>query len=145
MSKPLKEVVVTSGDEGFAQRVQARTHTLSADEPADVGGADTGPDPYELLLASVGSCSAITVQMYARRKEWPLEKVTVRLSHQKVHAEDCGDCEQETGTVDVIEKQVEVTGDLSDAQRTKLIEIADKCPVHRSIERGVKVRPIQNA
>ena len=140
MARQLTEVVVTSASGGYAQTIVARRHTLAADEPLTVGGTDTGPDPYELLLASLGACTSITVQMYARQKQWPLAAVSVRLSHQKVHAKDCAECEQETGFVDVMEKHVDLTGDLSPDQRARLLEIADKCPVHRTLTGAVKIR-----
>ena len=134
MSQSPRELVVSSKGTPFAQDITVRNHTLSADEPIDVGGGDTGPDPYELLLASLGSCTAITVQMYARNKGWRVENVTVRLTHTKVHAKDCQECEEETGYIDVIGKQVDVVGDLTDEQHARLRQIADKCPVHRTLE-----------
>lgn len=140
MAKQPTEVVVTSSGDGYAQTIVARQHALAADEPLAVGGTDTGPDPYELLLASLGACTSITLRMYARQKQWPLAGVSVRLSHQKVHARDCAECEQETGFVDVIEKHVLLTGDLSPDQRARLLAIADKCPVHRSLTGAVKIR-----
>ena len=140
MAKRPTEVVVTSTSSGYAQTITARQHTLVADEPLAVGGTDTGPDPYELLLSSLGACTAITVRMYASRKQWPLATVSVRLSHQKVHASDCADCEQETGFVDLIEKHVELTGDLSPDQHARLREVADKCPVHRTLTGAMKIR-----
>lgn len=140
MSQTPRELVVTSKGTPFAQDITVRGHALSADEPVDVGGGDTGPDPYELLLASLGSCTAITVQMYARNKGWRIENVTVRLTHTKVHAKDCQECEEETGYIDIIEKRVEVAGDLSDEQHDRLLQIADKCPVHRTLTGYVRIR-----
>lgn len=140
MAKQPTEVVVASASGGYAQTIQARKHTLLADEPVAVGGTDTGPDPYELLLASLGACTSMTVQMYAKQKGWPLASVTVRLRHSKVHAQDCADCEQASGYVDVIEKYVDVTGELTAEQRARLLEIADRCPVHRTLAREVKIR-----
>lgn len=134
------EVVVTSTGGGYAQMIRARGHTLSADEPASVGGTDTGPDPYELLLASLGSCTSMTVQMYARQKGWALGGVSVRLRHRKVHAQDCADCEATSAYVDLIEKEVDLVGDLSAEQRARLLEIADRCPVHRTLTGQVKIR-----
>jgi putative redox protein len=104
-----------------------------ADEPSGVGGTDAGPTPYDYLLGALGSCTAMTLRMYADRKEWPLDSVTVRLSHGKIYADDCANCETETGKIDRIEREIELEGDLDDAQREKLLEIADKCPVHRTL------------
>lgn len=140
MAKQPTEVVVASTGDGYAQTIRARGHTLSADEPVAVGGTDTGPDPYELLLASLGACTSMTVRMYARQKGWPVAGVSVRLRHQKVHAEDCANCEAPTAYVDLIEKEVEITGDLSAEQRARLLEIADRCPVHRTLTGQVRIR-----
>ena len=119
---------------GFYTEITAGGHDLVADEPSSMGGTDEGPDPYGYLLGALGSCTAMTLRMYADRKEWPLESVTVRLEHGKIYADDCSNCETETGKIDRIEREIEIEGDdLSDAQRQKLIEIADKCPVHRTL------------
>lgn len=140
MAKQPTEVVVVSTGGGYAQTIRARGHTLAADEPVAAGGTDIGPDPYELLLASLGACTSMTVQMYARHKGWPLAGITVRLRHRKVHAEDCAACEATTAFVDLIEKEVNVTGDLSAEQRARLLEIADRCPVHRTLTGQVRIR-----
>ena len=104
------------------------------DEPKSVGGDDAGPDPYTLLLAALGGCISMTVTLYARRKGWPLERVTVRLRQQRVHAKDCAECEQSTeGFVHRIERSITVEGDLTDEQRARLQEIAHKCPVHKTL------------
>ena len=133
-------VTVTDLNDGYAQRIEARNHQFAADEPAEVGGKDTGPTPYELLLAALGSCTTITVQMYARRKQWPLTGIQVQLSHRKIHARDCADCDQEDGFVDEIEKQIELQGPLNDEQRQRLLEIADRCPVNRTLLNTPKIR-----
>jgi uncharacterized OsmC-like protein/alpha-beta hydrolase superfamily lysophospholipase len=128
------EVVVAERGTGkFAQVIRvANRHALLADEPIGIGD-DTGPAPYDLLLSALGACTSMTVRMYADRKKWPLEDVAVRLSHSKVHAEDCAACESDSGKVDVIERELVLEGPLDDEQRAKLMEIADKCPVHRSL------------
>jgi putative redox protein len=126
-------VVVTGPATGFAQDVEIGRHRLRGDEPVSAGGTDVGPSPYDLLLAALGSCTSMTVSLYARRKQWPLERVTVRLRHSRVHATDCADCETREGKLDRIERVVLLEGTLSDAQRAQLLAIADKCPVHRTL------------
>ena len=134
------EVVVEGKTTGLVQRVQARHHLISADEPLSLGGTDRGLNPYELLLASLGACTSMTLKMYAERKKWPLEGVSVRLRHGRVHAKDCEDCETETGLIDVIEKEVKLEGKLDQDQRDRLFEIAARCPVHRTLVNEVKIR-----
>jgi putative redox protein len=134
------EVVVHGDARGFAQEITAGRHRLTADEPATAGGGDTGPDPYELLLASLGSCTSMTIAFYARRKQWPLEAVTVRLRHAKIHAADCAECETREGRIDRIERDIELTGPLSAEQRQRLLEMADRCPVHRTLKSEVDIR-----
>lgn len=123
----------------FAQAIVAGGHALRADEPVSIGGGNTGPSPYDLLLSGLGACTAMTVRMYANRKKWPLERVVVRLQHAKVHAEDCADCETKAGKIDQIDRVLELTGDLDSEQRDRLLEIADKCPVHRTLESEVRI------
>ncbi|HYU35750.1 MAG TPA: alpha/beta fold hydrolase [Thermoanaerobaculia bacterium] len=125
--------------EGYAQRIVARRHRLTADEPVEMGGTDTGPSPYELLMAGLGACTSMTVRMYANRKGLPLEGVRVRLRHGKVHALDCAHCETKEGKIDRIERIVEVLGPLTDEQRARLLEIADKCPVHRTLTSEIDI------
>nr|NKB45553.1 osmotically inducible protein C [Alphaproteobacteria bacterium] len=142
-SKPLpagQVEVAETGSGQFAQSVRVGSHILIADEPASVGGDNTGPAPYDYLLAGLGACTSMTLRMYANRKRLPLDKVSVLLSHNKIHADDCADCETKEGKIDEIKRDITITGDLTDEQRAKLIEIADKCPVHRTLEREVKVR-----
>lgn len=127
------EVVVNGGEAGFAQQVIAGAHQLTGDEPVSVGGTDTGPSPYDFLLAGLGTCTSMTLRMYADRKEWPLEGVQVRLRHSKIHAQDCADCETKEGKIDLIEKEIALAGALTDEQKARLMEIADRCPVHRSL------------
>lgn len=119
----------------FIQTVTNGKHTLRADEPAKVGGDDTGPTPYDLLTAALGACTSMTLRMYADRKKWPVDRVLVRLDHNKVHAEDCAECETKEGKVDRIVREIEIEGDLDGEQRQRLLEIADKCPVHQTLER----------
>jgi putative redox protein len=130
------EVVVSSCG-GLRQEVWAGRHTLTVDEPETLGGTDAGPNPYELLLAALGSCTSITLHMYAQRKQWPLELVEVRLRHHRVHAQDCADCEKREGYLDHIEKEIVVGGPLTDEQVQRLGEIAEKCPVNRTLRASV--------
>ncbi len=134
-----REVVVEGSARGFAQTIRVGRHLLAADEPVEVGGGDTGPGPYDLLLAALGACTSMTVAMYARRKEWPLEAVRVRLRHSKIHAEDCASCETKVGMLDRIERDLEFEGRLDEEQRARLLEIANKCPVHRTLASEIDV------
>ncbi len=133
------EVVVRGDATGYAQVIHAGRHHLTADEPISAGGTDTGPSPYELLLAALGSCTSITVAMYAQRKGIPLEKVTVHLRHSKIHADDCAECETKEGMLDRIERDIHFAGPLSEEQRDRLLEIANKCPVHRTLTSEVQI------
>ncbi len=126
-------IVEDTGSGDFAEIVRSGQHVLPADEPISVGGTDTGPGPYQYLLAALGACTAMTLRMYARQKKWPLEKVTVRLSHAKIHAVDCAECEIKEGKVDRIQRTLDLDGPLDDTQRQRLLEIADRCPVHRTL------------
>lgn len=132
MAEP-RVVRVSIGKDHYHTDITAGGHTLVADEPESVGGTDHGADPYALLLAAVGACKAITVRMYADRKQWPLERLELDLSHDRVHAKDCEDCEQEDGVISVIDCRLRAIGDLSDEQRGRLVEIANMCPVHKTI------------
>ncbi len=131
-------VVVRTGTD-LRTDVRANGYALVADEPASVGGTGSGPTPYHYLLAALGSCTAITLRMYADRKGWPLESVAVRLSHQKVHARDCEECETKDGKIDRIGLDIELAGPLEEPQRRRLLEIAERCPVHRTLESEVMV------
>ena len=138
---PTASVIATIGPEPYTTAVVARgRHHLKADEPASAGGADHGANPYELLLASLGSCKAITLRMYADRKGWPLAGVSVALTQSRMHAQDCADCESLDGMVHVIECELTVYGELTEEQRGRLVEIADKCPVHRTLSGEIKIR-----
>lgn len=132
-------VRVDGGRRRYVQKITAGSHALLADEPEDVGGADAGPNPYELLLAALGACVGITVQMYADRKQWPLEEVHVELSWARVHAEDCNECDTEARTMDGIETEISFSGALSEEQRRRLTEIANKCPVHRTLSSPIPI------
>ncbi|MDP9480829.1 MAG: OsmC family protein [Actinomycetota bacterium] len=134
-------VVVRTG-EGLCTEVSVAGHTVVADEPESLGGTDAGPSPYDYLLAALGGCTAMTLRMYADRKGWPLESVTVRLSQERIHAKDCEVCETEEGRVERIEREIELAGPLEDEQRRRLLEIADKCPVHRTLNTEVLVENI---
>ncbi len=132
-------VVARIGDAGFRTEILASGHALVADEPRSVGGTNTGPTPYDLLVAGLGACTAMTLRMYADRKAWDLTAVAVKLQHAKVHAEDC-DCQTEaSGRIDKIDRAIRLEGNLSDQQRSRLIEIAERCPVHRTLEGEIVV------
>lgn len=125
---------------GFWTHVQAGPHGFVADEPPKVGGTDEGPTPYDLLLGALGTCTAMTLRMYADRKELPLERVRVTLSHDRVHVDDCAEADKTEGKVDLIRWTIELEGDLSDEQRTRVLEIADRCPVHRTLENEIVIK-----
>jgi uncharacterized OsmC-like protein len=132
-------VVVRGSVAGFAQEVTSGSHRFLSDEPKDAGGENIGPSPYELLAAALGACTSMTLGMYARRKQWPLASVVVRLRHSKIHATDCADCDTKEEMLDRIERDIELIGSLTEEQRMILLEIADKCPVHRTLTRGMKI------
>lgn len=123
----------------YVEEVLVGGHKLVADEPLEAGGTDAGPGPYDLLLAALGTCTCITVRMYAERKHWPLEAVHIALTHAKVHSDDCVACETEVRLIDQIEMEIGLTGALSGDQRQRLLEIAGKCPVHRTLTSQVKI------
>lgn len=132
-------VVAENGLSRYGQTITAGRHLLRADEPASAGGGDTGPGPYDFLLAALGACTSMTLRMYAEHKNLPLDGVTVRLRHSKIHAEDCRDCETKNGRIDRIEREIDLSGDLDEATRTRLLEIADKCPVHKTLRSEVSI------
>jgi uncharacterized OsmC-like protein/predicted alpha/beta hydrolase family esterase len=132
-------VVTESGAGPYGQRITAGGHQLVADEPAAIGGSDSGPTPYDLLLAGLGACTAITVRMYADRKGWPLRQTTVRLRHRRIHATDCAECDTSTGQLDQIDRELQFEGELTDDQRARLMGIAERCPVHRTLHSEVLV------
>ena len=133
-------VVASTGQGKFEQLMFDGRHTLIADEPASAGGADVGPGPYEFLLMSLGSCTSMTLHLYAARKQWPLEQVVVRLRHSKVYADDCADCEKPTAKIDRLERAIEVIGALDTEQRSRLLEIANQCPVHRTLSSKIDIK-----
>ncbi len=126
-------VVAETGDGGLAQYLLDGRHHLTADEPDANGGHDLGPGPYELLLMALGACTSMTLRLYARRKQWPVERIVVRLTHARDYAEDCEACDTKTVMLDHIERTIELKGALDDAQRTRLLGIANQCPVHRTL------------
>ena len=133
-------VIVRGGSAGFAQEIEIGSHRLKGDEPLAFGGTDTGPSPYDFLLAALGTCTSMTISLYARRKGWPLENVTVSLHHSKIHAIDCAECETKVGKIDRIEREIQLTGALTNEQRAKLMEIADRCPVHQTLTSEINIR-----
>jgi len=136
----LRNVTVDDGAVRYSQIITAGRHVLRGDEPIEAGGSDTGPNPYDLLLAALGSCASMTVRMYADRKQWPLEGVHIELSYGATHADDSATCETETRMITDIEMKLSFAGDLSEPQRERLLEIANKCPVHRTLTSRIQIR-----
>jgi putative redox protein len=134
-----EEVIVQGSANGFAQTIEVGKHRLTGDEPIGEGGTDTGPTPYDYLLVALGSCTSMTLGVFARNRKWPLESVQVRLRHAKIHAEDCESCETKTGMLDRIEREITLVGALTEEQRTKLMQIANRCPVHRTLTSEVSI------
>jgi uncharacterized OsmC-like protein len=123
---------------GFAVEIRAGNHVWVADEPTEVGGTDTGPNPYEMLLSAVAACTCITLSMYCRRKGWALHSISAKYEFDRVHADDCDDCEDDAeGRIDRVRSEIFIEGDFDEAQRTRLTDIAQKCPVHKTIAHGV--------
>ena len=133
-------VLVTEQNKKFTRKIYSEDHQLIADEPLSVGGSNLGPNPYELLLASLGACTSMTIRMYANRKEINLDDVEVTLKHDRIHAEDCADCETQTGFVDKIEKTIKLEGSLTGAERQRILEIADMCPVHKTLHNEIQIK-----
>jgi len=132
-------IAASIGRSGYRVRIDAGGHTLVSDEPLEAGGTDEGPTPYDLILAALGACTAITLRMYADRKKWPLESVVVRLHHGRSHAADEQQCENRPVRLDQIERTLEISGPLTHDQRVRLAEIAERCPVHRTLDAGVRI------
>lgn len=132
-------VTVETATGKFQQRVSMGQHELLADEPLSFGGTDTGPSPYDYLLTALGTCTSMTIKMYADKKGIPLESVHIELEHSREHVADCDGCSNEDNRIDVIDRSISLRGGLSDEQRGKLMEIADKCPVHRTLENRIDI------
>jgi putative redox protein len=137
---PGSVIVASTGMEPFEQILLDGRHTLRADEPVAVGGGDVGPSPYELLLMALGSCTSMTINMYATRKKWTLDQVVVRLRHERAYPDDCVNCEDPKSKIDRIWCSIELVGTLDEAQRTRLMEIAKQCPVHRTLTNKIEIR-----
>ena len=132
------DVTVTSGS-GLSQQIQVGRHSLVSDEPVEAGGADRGPTPYDLLAAALGSCTSMTLRMYADHKGWPLQRVIVKVRHQKIYAVDCAECETKEGRIDRLEREISLEGPLDAAQKERLLQIADRCPVHQTLSKKVPI------
>ena len=134
-----RSVVVSGPVKGFRTDVEVGGHHLVVDEPAAVGGADEGPTPYEMLLAGLGACTAMTLRIYADKRSWPLERAHISLRHRKVHAQDCVDCDTKPARMDVVDRIITLEGALTEEQRAKLLEIAERCPVHQTLQGKIQV------
>jgi uncharacterized OsmC-like protein/alpha-beta hydrolase superfamily lysophospholipase len=139
-TEPRTVLVTETRASKFQQTIRAGRHTLTADEPVAAGGLDSGPNPYDLLLAGLGACTSMTLRLYADRKQLPLERVSVKLAHSRIHAEDCETCETKEGMLDRIDKEITVAGPLDEDARTRLLEIAEKCPVNRTLKSEIDIR-----
>jgi putative redox protein len=135
-----RAVTVSGGPSGLRQTISVGPHLLLSDEPKGAGGEDQGPDPYELLLAALGSCTNMTLRIYAERKRWPLQEVRVVLKHSKSYANDCADCEQPTALLDRIERQITLIGELTEERRQRLMQVANLCPVHRTLTSKIEIQ-----
>ncbi|HEV3391892.1 MAG TPA: OsmC family protein [Chthoniobacterales bacterium] len=133
-------VIVRGTAADFSQKIEIGSHHLTADEPVSFGGSDTGSSPYDLILAALGACTSMTIGLYARKRKWPLENITVSLRHSKIHAADCAECETKEGRIDRIELDIHLDGALTDEQRAKLMEIAEKCPVHQTLTSEINIK-----
>jgi putative redox protein len=138
-----RAVTARTGAAGFRTEVSVRGHRFIADEPVSFGGTDEGPTPYDYLAASLASCTAMTVRMYADRRGWPLEDVTVRLSHGRVHEKDCESCATQAVGIPRFERSIELSGPLTDEQRAGLLRVADRCPVKQTLAAGIHVVPVE--
>ena len=138
--KQAAHVVIRGGAKNFQQEVTAGKHKFVADEPLSAGGGDAGPDPYDYLLTALGVCTSMTIGLYARRNRFPLENITVSLSHSRIYAADCEECETKQGLLDRIDVEVELSGPLTPEQHAKLMQVAAKCPVHRTLTSEINIR-----
>ncbi len=132
-------VASLDADDGFTTALKMGRHALTADEPISFGGNDFGPSPYELVSAGLSACTAMTVQMYTKRKKWPLENIEVHTSYSKSHAVDCENCEEDAAKIDTFHREIKITGDLDEKQKTRILQIADKCPVHKTLHNNTQV------
>lgn len=140
MSEEITEVVVSENGHGkFGNNVLAGRHPVPADEPSSAGGQDAGPSPYQFLAAALGTCTNMTLRMYAAQKGWPLQRITTRVRYDKIHAEDCAECETKEGKIDHLRREIALTGPLDETQRARLMEIADRCPVHRTLTSEIRI------
>lgn len=144
MAKP-NEVIVRGGESGFRTEIVARGHELIADEPTAVGGTGMGPTPYDYLLAALGSCTAMTLRMVADRRGWPLEGIAVRLWQSRAYEKDCEECEESSVGIDQIEREIDLSGPLTEEQREGLLQISDRCPVGQTLARGIRIVPARAA
>lgn len=142
--KKKKVVHIHLGDQNYKTVMNAGEHELIADEPESAGGGNQGPGPYDYLLMALGSCSVITMKMYADRKEWPVDDIYIEMRHFKAHAEDCVDCDNPNAKIDKIEKEIIVKGDLSGEQLERLLEISKKCPVHKTLLNDIEIHSTVN-
>jgi putative redox protein len=142
METKLFSVVTDTSAKGLKTKISAGKHLLYADEPLEVGGTDEGPSPYEILISALGACTGMTLSMYAKRKEMPLKSVKVHLRHDKVYVEDLVACDKDTSKIDVIYREIELEGDLNKDQRKSLLDIANKCPVHKSLANGINIKTV---
>jgi putative redox protein len=140
-------VIVRGSGYTFLQEISAGNHRFQADEPASVGGTDAAPDPYDYLMASLGACTSMMVGLHARKRSWPLDRIDVALTHSRIHAHDCEECVTKDGMIDRIEIAVELTGPLTNEQRSELMKTAANCPIHRALTRevNVRLRPVNGA
>ncbi|MFL6590276.1 MAG: OsmC family protein [Chthoniobacterales bacterium] len=134
------DVVVHGKAGGFAQEIVTGRHHLRGDEPVNYGGHDEGPGPYDYLLIALGTCTSMTIGVYARRKQIPLENITVALRHSRIHAKDCEECETKNGMIDRLEVEIGLTGPLTSEQHADLMRIAAKCPVHRTLKSEIHIQ-----
>jgi uncharacterized OsmC-like protein len=132
-------VVVRERDRKFTREILTHRHCIISDEPITLGGSDLGLNPYELLLAALGSCTSMTLRMYANHKQIDLQDIRVELHHSRVHADDCADCEQQKALIDVMTRTIYLTGNLTDQQRSRLLEIANQCPVHKTLQGKIRI------